>query len=133
MEQDERIASPTKHEAVSSQEGEVSAPSHEMPGGLCEAVCFREYVEELFQKALSRLPEEYRSAITLQRDRGLDDRASAALLGVSEDCLRMRASKAREIIREVLKEGGVRYEWRERTTPQTVRRGIVCIGGKRDY
>ena len=120
MEWDERSASPMKHEALSSQEGEESVPVHEM-NGLREAACFREYVEELFQKALSRLPEEYRSALALQRDRGLDDRASAALLGVSEECLRMRATRAREIIREALKKGGVRYEWRERTTPQTVR------------
>ncbi len=61
--------------------------------------------EDLLQQALNKLPDEYREVIVLKHIRGLDYAEIAQTAGVSEGALKVRAWRAREMLRFLLKEG----------------------------
>ncbi|OGW29417.1 MAG: hypothetical protein A2X56_04690 [Nitrospirae bacterium GWC2_57_13] len=61
--------------------------------------------EDVLQEALGKLPDEYREVIVLKHIRGLDYAEIAQTAGVSEGALKIRAWRAREMLRFLLKEG----------------------------
>ena len=71
-------------------------------------VRFRNKEEEgALQNALNRLPEEYREAIIMKHIQELDYAEMSALTGMSAGALKVRAHRAREMLKELLLKGGV--------------------------
>lgn len=64
---------------------------------------------DLLQHALNRLPPEYREIVVLKHIQGLDFREIAKLCGEREGTLKVRAHRAREMLRDALAEGGYEH------------------------
>lgn len=62
---------------------------------------------DLLQAALSTLSEEYRTVIILKHIEGMDYREIATVCGESAGTLKVRAHRAREMLRDVLIKGGM--------------------------
>lgn len=60
----------------------------------------------LLQKALQRLPPEYREVLILKHIQGLGYHEIAAMCGEREGTLKVRAHRARELLKLALQEGG---------------------------
>ncbi len=56
-------------------------------------------LEEVFQHALDRLPEKYRTPLLLVAQQHLDHAEAAAVLGVSENALRVLVFRGRQLLR----------------------------------
>ena len=91
--------------------------NHEEPHVFLETAYYREDVEHLVRKAVSRMPKEYAEMLLLQRDRGLNYHDMAFVTGVEEQVVRSRARRAREMLKELLSEGGIIYGWAENIDP----------------
>lgn len=61
---------------------------------------------DMLQQALLRLPPEYREVIVLKHIQGLGYHEIAAMCGEREGTLKVRAHRARELLRWALREGG---------------------------
>ena len=73
--------------------GEIAAESHEDDG-----------LHSLLH-TLTRLPEKHRSAIVLHHLEGFSVEKTAELLGISVSAVKMRLSRGREALKELLQEG----------------------------
>lgn len=58
----------------------------------------------LLERAVDRLPETYRTVFMLREIEGLDTAETAQVLGVSEDVVKTRLSRARAALRDTLEE-----------------------------
>lgn len=65
---------------------------------------------DLLQSALDALPLEYREVLVLKHVQELDYAEIAGMLGDSIGTLKVRAHRAREMLREKLEQAGVAYE-----------------------
>ncbi|MDI6727331.1 MAG: sigma-70 family RNA polymerase sigma factor [Thermodesulfovibrionales bacterium] len=72
-----------------------------------ENVLYEKQAEQNIQAALSALPGDYREAIVLKHIEGLDYREMENILGVSENVLKVRAHRGREMLKRLLKERGI--------------------------
>ena len=61
--------------------------------------------KEALMKALSQLPQDYKDVIFLFDLQGLSAKEAAMLLGISEGNVRIKAFRAREMLRKLLKGG----------------------------
>lgn len=95
----------SKKEAVSLTEVEDILRSHDADP---EELLDKRQAEGLLQAALNRLPREYREAIVLKHIQELDYHEMAALSGMSIGALKVRVHRGREMLRELLKRGGIR-------------------------
>lgn len=64
-------------------------------------VTMREYVA-LVERAVERLPDDYRTVFVLRHVEGLGTAETAAVLGVSEDVVKTRLHRARALLRNLL-------------------------------
>ena len=60
--------------------------------------------EDVIQKALNMLPEEYRELIILKHIEELDYKEIAAILGVGVNALKVRSHRGREMLKKILQE-----------------------------
>jgi RNA polymerase sigma-70 factor, ECF subfamily len=58
--------------------------------------------EEEFQRALAELPETQRTLLLLIHQQGLDQPAVAALLGITENALRVQLHRARQGLKQLM-------------------------------
>lgn len=63
---------------------------------------------DVIQKALSRLPRDYREVIVLKHIEELDYNEIADILGVGVSALKVRAYRGREMLKKLLEDMGVR-------------------------
>ena len=91
-----------RKDTVSVEDMENVLPGHDDDP---EARLRRKQSEDILQKALNKLPDEYREVIVLKHIRGLNYGEIAQTAGVSEGALKIRAWRAREMLRFLLKEG----------------------------
>jgi RNA polymerase sigma-70 factor (ECF subfamily) len=59
--------------------------------------------EEEFQRALGELPEAQRSLLLLVQQQGLEQSAAAAVLGITENALRVQLHRARQRLKELMR------------------------------
>ena len=64
---------------------------------------------DILQQALATLPEEYREVLILKHIEELDYREIAAITGMGITALKVRAHRAREMLRKSLEEAGVTH------------------------
>jgi RNA polymerase sigma-70 factor (ECF subfamily) len=62
----------------------------------------RQETRSLVREAISRLPENYRTALVLRDIEGLDTREAAEMLGITEPVLKTRLHRARLALRGML-------------------------------
>jgi len=60
--------------------------------------------EDVVQKALNMLPEDYREIIILKHIEELDYKEIAAILGVGVNALKVRSHRGREMLKKILQE-----------------------------
>lgn len=71
-----------------------------------EALREKQTMEEI-QAALDAMPQDYREAIVLKHIEGLDYKEMEAILGVKANVLKVRTHRAREMLKNLLKEKGI--------------------------
>ncbi len=94
-----RDALRARRETVSVAEMEEMLPD---PAAGPETRLQRKEEQDRLQKALNRLPDEYREVIVMKHVQGRDYAEIAAAAGASEGALKVRAWRAREMLRSLL-------------------------------
>jgi RNA polymerase sigma-70 factor (ECF subfamily) len=61
----------------------------------------------LLQRALDRLPREYREVLVLKHIEGREYREIAEILGIRVGALKVRAHRGREMLKDILVRAGV--------------------------
>jgi len=69
-----------------------------------EEMTHKRQVMQNLQRALNALPRDYKEVIILKHVEGLDYREMETILGVSANVLKVRTYRARETLKEILKE-----------------------------
>ena len=65
----------------------------------------RKEEEDMLQAALDRLPADFREIVVLKHIQGMDYGEIAALTGASEGALKVRAYRAREMLKDLFRQG----------------------------
>ena len=99
-----RLRRDLRHPAVSLTLIEDSPMSPITPLPTPEAATSGREVAHLLERAVDALPDLYRTVFMLREIEGLDTTETAAALGVSEDVVKTRLSRARAALRETLEE-----------------------------
>jgi RNA polymerase sigma-70 factor (ECF subfamily) len=94
----------SRHETVDLQDVEEIIPARTRTPE--QAVCANQS-GDLIQKALARLPVDYRTVIVLKHMEELSYDEIAGILGVSVPALKVRAHRGREMLKQVLESMGV--------------------------